>query len=127
VKEPCCGVSYTLCKKEGHIPGGPIWMVEWLPKGLRVSSIVWFLALLGICTGSFYGNAAGCHTSCDFIDKANRTSDAPDISVKEFAKYRYSRPVILNVVYRHDRRLAIIGGVLIIVGVSGLALMGRIW
>lgn len=31
--EVCCTVGYTWCKPNGHIPGGPLWMVEWLPNG----------------------------------------------------------------------------------------------
>lgn len=26
-------VGYSWCEKKGHIPGGPIWMLHWLPKG----------------------------------------------------------------------------------------------
>jgi len=25
--------GYSWCDKSGHIPGGPIWMLSWLPKG----------------------------------------------------------------------------------------------
>lgn len=37
MREPCCTVGYTWCDKNGHIPGGPLWMVEWLPKGYAIS------------------------------------------------------------------------------------------
>ena len=32
-RDPICSVSYSHCYKNDHIPGGPIWMLEWLPKG----------------------------------------------------------------------------------------------
>lgn len=37
MREPCCTVGYTGCEKNGHIPGGPLWTVEWLPKGYAVT------------------------------------------------------------------------------------------
>ena len=37
MQEPCCTVGYSICEKNGHIPGGPLWTVEWLPKGYAVS------------------------------------------------------------------------------------------
>lgn len=42
MKQPCCAVSYTWCNKNGHIPGGPLWMVTWLPRGYDVvGSLAW--------------------------------------------------------------------------------------
>lgn len=32
-REPCVSIGYTGCKKDGHIPGGPIWVMTWAPKG----------------------------------------------------------------------------------------------
>lgn len=33
MSEPCLSIGYSGCDKSGHIPGGPIWMLHWLPKG----------------------------------------------------------------------------------------------
>lgn len=33
MREPCCTVGCAICEKNGHIPGGPLWIIEWLPKG----------------------------------------------------------------------------------------------
>lgn len=37
MRKPHCTVGYTGCKKNGHIPGGPLWTVTWLPKGYAVT------------------------------------------------------------------------------------------
>jgi hypothetical protein len=33
MRKPCLSIGYSWCDKNGHIPGGPIWMLHWLPKG----------------------------------------------------------------------------------------------
>lgn len=33
MRESCVSFGYSGCDKNGHIPGGPIWMLHWLPKG----------------------------------------------------------------------------------------------
>ena len=33
MREPCVTVGLTGCDKQGHIPGGIIWTLDWLPKG----------------------------------------------------------------------------------------------
>lgn len=33
MKEPCVTIGYSHCDKCGNIPGGPIWMLHWLPEG----------------------------------------------------------------------------------------------
>lgn len=37
MREPCCTVGLTSYEKQGHIPGGLIWTVTWLPKGFGPS------------------------------------------------------------------------------------------
>ena len=36
--EACVSFGYSGCDKSGHIPGGPIWMLHWLPKGYAPTS-----------------------------------------------------------------------------------------
>lgn len=36
-RQGCLSVGYTGCEKSGHIPGGPMWAVYWLPKGYGLS------------------------------------------------------------------------------------------
>lgn len=33
MREACLSIGLSGCAKSEHIPGGPIWMLEWLPKG----------------------------------------------------------------------------------------------
>jgi hypothetical protein len=32
-RRACISVGFSGCEKNGHIPAGPIWLLEWLPKG----------------------------------------------------------------------------------------------
>src|SRR5690349_2599615 len=33
MREPSVSFGFSWTEKVGHIPGGPIWMLHWLPKG----------------------------------------------------------------------------------------------
>ena len=38
MREPCASFGHSTCDENGHIPGGPIWMLHWLPKGFAPTS-----------------------------------------------------------------------------------------
>lgn len=52
---PCLSVGYTGCKADGHIPWGPLWTVQWLPKG--------------------YGPSMGDRLVCAFFDTGRLWDD----------------------------------------------------
>lgn len=58
-REACVSVGYTGCEKNGHIPGGPIWVIEWLPRGYAPTKEDRKLAVFFDTDGAWEGYGLG--------------------------------------------------------------------
>ena len=65
MREACVSISYSRCDKNGHIPGGPIWMLHWLPKGYGPSQNDKLLGVFFDTGGEWDGCGLRMPKDCD--------------------------------------------------------------
>ena len=64
-REPCISIGFSWTEKNGRIPAGPIWTVNWLPKGYGPTKDERLLAVFLDTEGKWNGHGLRMPEDCD--------------------------------------------------------------